>query len=244
MAATCGLQTLLDTAHNALVQKGLIELQTQQELGLSHPACMQISERSGICYGANQSWYRTVWQRRAGCGPTTGAHVMWYLAHTRADCRRLCPFDGANRQAMLRLMETMWQYITPTVRGVNRPEIFSEGIERYGKDRGVALRCETLHIPYGSQRPDAAAVSRFLSNAFAQNLPVAFLNLSNGLEKRLDSWHWVTLVDFDPLAMTATMYDQCRCTRIDIGLWLHSTTGDGAFVVAQQAAFSAARPTM
>ena len=218
-------------------------MQTQQELRLSRPACLQIGERSGICYGANQSWYRTLWQRRAGCGPTTGAHLAWYLAHTRPDCRRLSPFDGASRQTMLQLMETMWDYITPTVRGVNRPEIFSEGMERYGKDRKAALRCTTLHIPLGSaQRPDADTVSQFLSTALSQDLPIAFLNLSNGLEKKLDSWHWVTLIGFDPASMTATMYDQCKCTRIDIGLWLRTTGGDGAFVVARPAAPAGVHP--
>lgn len=132
-------------------------------------------------------------------------------------------------------MERVWPYIRPGLRGVDKASTFAEGAVRYAEAHDVALRARVLEISAVPQeRPAVATVREFLLSAFADNLPVAFLNLSNGAVRNLDNWHWVTLVSVD-CALRAEMYDQEIRQFIDLRLWLATTRGGGAFVALEPA---------
>jgi hypothetical protein len=185
-------------------------------------------------YGANQSWYEESFQRRAGCGPTSAAHLIWYLAGAHAGCAALCPAAGGERTKdnFLPLMQNLWTYVTPGPMGVNTTVIFTEGARRYGADRGVPIDARALPVPvFPSMRPDAKEAARFLTDALSKDLPVAFLNLSNGSLANLDSWHWVTFVAFEPESFGALMYDNGNRQEIDLKEWLGTTLLGGGFVV-------------
>ena len=48
---------------------------------LSQPERFTITGPQGETYrGGNQEWYRDLWQRRAGCGPTTAATLLAAVA--------------------------------------------------------------------------------------------------------------------------------------------------------------------
>lgn len=131
---------------------------------------------------------------------------------------------------MVRLMESVWHYVKPGRRGVDKASMLIDGAVRYGAERGVTLRHRVLEIPETApQRPSASEVSDFLIAAFSDDVPVAFLNLSNGTVRNLDNWHWVTLISTDA-QLQAEMYDQSLCQLVDLERWLASTTGGGAFV--------------
>lgn len=199
------------------------------------PQLLQIAEGGEVkFYGANQTWYATHWQRQAGCGPTTCSHLLWYLSRTRQGSEALCAHDGTQRSGFIRLMEEVWQYVTPGMMGVNNTSIFTDGAVRYGLKHGVKLSCRLLEvsaIPF--LRPKIAEVNDFLTRAMADDLPVAFLNLSNGALRNLDNWHWVTLVSADPQGSTAQMYDQGISREINLDLWLRTTSLGGGFVAVE-----------
>ena len=47
---------------------------------LSHPEYLTLTGPDGTRYrGGDQEWYHDLWQRRAGCGPTTAAALLSYL---------------------------------------------------------------------------------------------------------------------------------------------------------------------
>ena len=47
---------------------------------LAHLPALEITGADGARFcGADQDWYRTVWQQRAGCGPTTASVLLAYL---------------------------------------------------------------------------------------------------------------------------------------------------------------------
>ncbi|MDL2225624.1 hypothetical protein LJC20_05450, partial [Eubacteriales bacterium OttesenSCG-928-M02] len=170
----------------------------------------------------------------AGCGPTVGAHLIWYLSRTRMGYEGLCAFDANTRQGMLKLMQASWGYITPTMHGVNKTSILEQGIKKYARDRGKRVKARVLDIQIGEgKRPSMEEVSAFLVGAIGDDLPVAFLNLSNGKLNNLDNWHWVTLVGFDPRTRMALMYDQGVHKEIDLALWLKSTLLGGGFVAVE-----------
>lgn len=200
------------------------------------PELLQITNGGALSYGAHQLWYPTWLGRMGGCGPTAASNLLWYLSATRpAECAALFTGDGRKRADMQRLMEAVWPYITPGFRGVDKASMLTEGALRYGADRGVALRARTLEIPAkAAWRPTSMDVYDFLAKAFADDLPIAFLNLSNGALPNLDNWHWVTLTSVDE-ALQAEMYDQSHRQRIDLALWLRTTKNGGAFVALEPA---------
>jgi len=186
---------------------------------------------STVNYGGNQIWYPTRFQRDAGCGPTTASHLIWYLSQTRTKCQDLCPYNGNKPEGFLQLMEDIWNFITPKSMGVNNTDTFTNGAHRYGSHKGIELICQTLIIPkIPGTRPTSKEMFGFLENAFSNDLPVAFLNLSNGSLTELESWHWVTLISTDSVNNTAKKYDQGIATDINLKQWLRTSLLGGGFV--------------
>lgn len=201
-------------------------------LTLWQPEIYQMRSMSYRAWGANQMWYRDRWQREAGCGPTTCANLIWYLARTHEAYRDLWPDEGNHWSNILRLMEELWRYITPTHMGVHRTSLFADGAARFGLDRSIPLRTDILDVPPNLHRkPNPDRVKAYLSDAFSQNLPVAFLNLDRGSLHNLESWHWVTLISVDERTMKCHMIDQGRRILINLGQWLDTTGSGGGFVV-------------
>lgn len=86
---------------------------------IQQPDLLHITKDNIAYYGANQIWYPTTFQRNAGCGPTTGSHLIWYLSQTHTGCQALCSYDGSKYEGFLHLMEDIWNFITPKSMGVN-----------------------------------------------------------------------------------------------------------------------------
>lgn len=201
------------------------------DISIKQPSLLHIEKDNKIYYGANQIWYPTAFQRNAGCGPTTGSHLIWYLSQTHKHCRNLCSYDGTKYDGFLHLMEDIWNFITPKSMGVNNIDIFTEGAISYGAHKGLKLTCNTLKISgVPGLRPSSKKMFSFLENAFSNDLPVGFLNLSNGSLSNLDSWHWVTLISADLSHNTVKMYDQGKITTLDLSQWLRTNLLGGGFV--------------
>lgn len=198
------------------------------------PELLHVRDGAALSFGAHQIWYPGWIQRMGGCGPTAASNLLWYLTATRPDiCAGLFDGDGSRRTDMLRLMQQVWDYVTPGMRGVDKASTLADGAVRFGMDRGVVLSSRVLEIPKDPVlRPGAEAVEEFLATALIDDLPVAFLNLSNGEVRNLDNWHWVTLVSVDG-ALQAEMYDQGGRQRLNLALWLRTTTNGGAFVALE-----------
>lgn len=181
-----------------------------------------------LAYGSDQEWYPALWQRRAGCGPTTASNLMLYFLQRQE--RR--PID--QEQAVL-LMQQMWKLITPGIMGVHLLSQFTRGVDVFLPQIPLSLSAQSLKIAKAKEkRPSLAQVVEFLVSSFEADSPVAFLNLSKGSVTNLDEWHWVTLVGIEQEGegqpLFATLFDASQEWKIDLGLWLESTTRGGGFV--------------
>lgn len=88
---------------------------------LTHPERLTITGPQGETYqGGDQEWYRDLWQRRAGCGPTTAAALLSYLSQTRPGLRPMVPAAARTQAGFLRYMEALWPYVTPGARGLDK----------------------------------------------------------------------------------------------------------------------------
>jgi hypothetical protein len=185
-----------------------------------------------ITYGCDQEWFSTEWQRRAGCAPSVASNILIYLDLARPDSPRKTPISKGFCAA---LMEEVWTYVTPTERGMPSTEMFCDDIRSYGEAKGLAIECVSFDIPDDTtMRPKVDEISIFLEKSLSGDLPVAFLNLCNGMETNLPEWHWVTIVSIKQDAPNSHVFiliiDEGTLKTIDLSLWLETTSNGGGFV--------------
>lgn len=208
--------------------------QVLQQKEILSPEWLHIHSRRTVSYGAQQLWYTDKRKRLSGCGPTAASNLLWYLKATRAEiCGGLYNGDGTEQSGMLRFMEEVWHDVTPGIFGMRRASSFIKGALSHAAKKDITLKARLLKVPLlVRRRPGKKEALEFLRSAFTDNLPVAFLNLSNGGVRNLDSWHWVTLVSIRE-DMQAMIYDQGCKKMIDLGQWLAAPGLGGAFVVLE-----------
>lgn len=198
-----------------------------------HPEYLTITVPGGGSYqGADQEWFPLAWQRRAGCGPTAAALITAYLAQSVPGWEALYPEGRMDRALFRAHMCRVWAYVTPGPHGLNRPQVFADGLAAYGAGRGVPLHPVVLELPARrSRRPGWEEWSAFVRAALDRDRPVAFLNLCNGRVKELDRWHWVTITALE--GPTATIVESGRAYPIDLARWLATTTKRGGLVTVE-----------
>ena len=199
---------------------------------LTRPEVLTLIGPGGETYrGGDQEWYPDLWQRRAGCGPTTAAALLAYLSQTRPALAPLRPLAGGTRTGFAQYMQALWPYVTPGARGLDKPESLVLGCRSFALSRGCRLEGEILKIPRRREdRPTPAACRDFLLRALDNDCPVAFLNYSNGSLPNLDSWHWVPLIALTEGegVLLCTILDEGEEKVIDLALWQETTLLGGA----------------
>lgn len=200
---------------------------------LAAPEKIHIEDREGNTWrGCDQEWFSSHWQRLAGCGPCVVSNIMLYLyKEGLADL----PLEVADKDGFIKLMEAVWEHVTPTTRGIHMSELLCRGAMGFAEAYGLKITCNSLDIgKRKSERPELKAVADFIAEGLEKNLPVAFLNLSNGAVRNLDQWHWVTIValkrEGGDESVTADIYDGGMQKTVDLKLWYETTTLGGGFV--------------
>lgn len=182
-------------------------------------------------YGCNQDWYPTLWQRRAGCGPTTASNLLIY--HLRAGHLAL-PQEIERADDGLRLMEEVWDFVTPTAMGVHTPGIFEQGLRNFFRQNALSVSTRSLRVPRRRHlRPSFIETVDFIRTGLSLDGPVAFLNLANGTVRKLDPWHWVTITALDEQNEEAVEIEICdNLNRFTMNLheWYETTSRGGGFV--------------
>ncbi|AHF06560.1 hypothetical protein [Desulfitobacterium metallireducens] len=184
-------------------------------------------------YGCHQLWYPKKWQRLSGCGPTVATNLFFYLSHNQA----LLELEKASnsKENWIALMEEIWEYVTPSMRGVHTTQMFYTPLRAFMESKGLNVEYRFFNIPKEkSQRPEFHQILNFIDEALTQDVPIAFLNLDNGEAKNLDRYHWVTLISLeyteDGTHSFVNILDEGRIKRVDLCLWFQTTTLGGGFV--------------
>lgn len=194
-----------------------------------------MDEASGlVSFGGDQEWYADEWHRRAGCGPTGAANLTAYLALTRPGLKALYAGDDMRKGAFSAHMEDVYKYVTPGGMGLNRLEMFTDGIEEFARSRGLSLRAHVFEV-HGNMhrgRPQVHEMADFVRAGLESDCPVAFLNLTKGRVKNLQGWHWITITgaDMDDDHLTASASDEGKLIHFDLRLWYLSTRMRGGLV--------------
>jgi hypothetical protein len=201
-----------------------------------HPELLTIiDEKSNQSYfGGDQEWYASEWHRRAGCGPTSASNLLAYLAFTRPELRALYGYDNMSHENFSRHMEDVYKFVTPGNMGLNRTEMYTEGVAALANSRGITLSPHVLDIPgnMAKARPPFSQVISFIQEGLASDCPMGFLNLTRGKVRNLQGWHWITLVaaDMDENKLIASVSDEGKQISIDLRLWYLTTRMHGGLV--------------
>lgn len=184
-----------------------------------------------IFIGCDQEWFSDERQRLSGCGPTTAAMLTHYYCYIKDDSGKI----PCIKSSMLLLMEELWKYVTPGNKGIPTTEIFCEKFKTYLEEKNMKVELHILDIPEpDEEKPSFETLLNFLLKALSKDRPIAFLNLCSGEEPTLDRWHWVLLAsieyDRENNILQAVIYDESIEKKVDLALWLKSTTLGGGFV--------------
>lgn len=177
-------------------------------------------------FGFSQEWYKTKWQRMAGCGPTAASSLIYYGLQNETSLDKTKAID---------LMEALWKYVTPGMGGVYKRSQFTNGLKRYFKTHEIHSNIESIEITKNKKtRLSLIDTVNFIENGLNSNSLIAFLNLDNGDEKKLDEWHWVVICGVDihenHSQVFVNIIDDGKLFAIDLDLWLKTTKRGGAFV--------------
>ena len=188
---------------------------------LAKPELMNIANNTGeVFIGGSQDWYEDKWHKKSGCGPVAATNLVYY------QMRR----SGLDSDYFL-LMREMYDYVTPTLRGVNSSGIFTAGVERFATANGIQISTVALDIPKKKRdRPRSEKLKEFIVTSLNMDSPVTFLNLSNGAVSKLQSWHWVTIIAIDADKMLIEISDYGKIIEINISEWLETSMLGGAMV--------------
>jgi len=206
------------------------------DIAIPRPDLFDIIDQdtASVSLGGNQAWYSTEWNRRAGCGPTSAANILAYLALTRPALRALYGCETLSRAAFTRHMEEVFKFVTPGAMGLNRTEMFTEGVLNFAESRGISLTPHVFGVTSNMvrDRQPIAALAEFVSTGLTSNCPLGFLNLTKGRVKNLQSWHWITIisVQIEENTLIAEASDEGLRRRFDLRLWYLSTRLPGGLV--------------
>lgn len=198
-----------------------------------HRLTLVEEQKQTTYYGFDQEWYAKKWHRMAGCGPTTAAQIVFYLQQAKSLFGP--PLQWTKKEDSRQLMDVLWNYVTPGMNGVHKPEMLADGLKKFAFDRGVDLQPHILYITKPkAERVALSQVAFFIQMGLQQDIPVAFLNWHQGTCNILDSWHWVmvTGIHYDESEglLLADIADAGEHKQVNLGIWRETSKLGGAFV--------------
>ncbi len=190
---------------------------------LSH---IEINIENNLYYGFDQDWHTGYFHKMAGCGPTTATMLLNYL---RLRDSLNIPINHNNLDELKKSLNNVFNYVTPGAHGVNKTSMFVDGINKFILEHKLNYKCEELVINKGfDKRPNLDEAIDFIKKGIDCDCPIAFLSLSKGDIKVIDSWHWMTIVSI--VDKIVTFYDNGKKESFDIEVWLKTSKLGGGFV--------------
>ena len=172
-------------------------------------------------YGGNQDWYSTYFKRLAGCGPTTASTITMYELNKSN-------YKNYSKKEFILLMNELWNYITPGMMGVDKVEKYQKGYNKYLKTSSLELSNSKI-LEFNNSGIDD--IKEYIEEALKLDHPIAFLNLNNGSEKQIDSWHWTTIVSIEYINdnIIVEICDEGLLKKFNLTKWLN-TSSNGSLI--------------
>ncbi len=209
------------------MEKALIIL--DDAVKIKEPKYLFLREGENISYGYNQEWYESRIRKMSGCGPTAATTILIYLNN---DNKLKLPYKNNERVEIIKAMNDVWNFVTPSFMGLHKTSLFKTGIDRFSKHYNLNLKCKILDIKSSKlKRQPLEEVSDFIKKGLNIDSPVAFLNLHAGELKVLEHWHWIVIIGIKRKNNKDYIIclDQGNVLELDLKLWIETTKKGGGF---------------
>ena len=152
----------------------------------------------GDSYGGNQEWFDTFMMRKGGCAVETACDMSLYLAMHKG-VERIYPFSfgkvtTVTKENYVGFAYLMEPYLKPRMSGIDSPELYIGGYNRYLEMRGVENI--DMYIFRGDEPyEDAVDIVRKQIDA-GYPIPTLILNHRNKALRDYE-WHWFLINGYD-----------------------------------------------
>lgn len=167
--------------------------------------------RIGASYGGNQDWFPDFMMKIGGCAALTACDSCIYL-DLFGGIPGLYPFDREHltKKDYIRFGMLMKPYLRPRWSGVDRLEIYIDGLLTYLSDRG----CSAIGLdPFYGNSP-APEAEKAVKKQIDRGLPVPCLLLNHRKRSLKDyEWHWFLLTGYE------ASEHQCLVKAVTYGGW-------------------------
>ncbi len=148
----------------------------------------------GVIAG-DQKWFRKLSHSISGCGPTTAALILVYMASVFPDkCRALYPYElPAKKDDFTAFMGAVREYVKPGLQGLTDAKFFASSTVEFAKSMGVGITGITVSPGYS-----VGVAFGYIKKALEEGYLPALLILRNPA-KELDyfTWHWMAITGCD-----------------------------------------------
>jgi hypothetical protein len=154
-----------------------------------------VDDNGTAVLAANQQWFRMPFHSVSGCGPTTAAVILMYMAAVFPDqCRGAYPYAlPAVREDFLSFMEAVREYVKPGLKGLTNERFFAAQTVAFAKAAGVSLTY--YHV---MPSLSAALAFAFIKKAVDEGYLPALLILRNPHREISEfTWHWMPVTGYD-----------------------------------------------
>lgn len=146
-------------------------------------------------YGGYQDWFRDPMMRIGGCAAAAACDSCIYFALYKG-IKGIYPMDifDLSKKDYIYFSRLMKPYLKPRWRGIDRLEIYMEGLGQYLHDRGN----QSIVMEGLSGREDVSFAKRIAREQIDAGMPIPFLMLRHKDPALRDYvWHWFLLTGYE-----------------------------------------------
>lgn len=146
-------------------------------------------------FGGNQDWFRDYWMHMGGCAAAAACDSCISMEKAGVK-KKLYPFDinNLNKSDYLDFSMLMKPYLRPRLKGIDRLDIYVDGMGRYLRDIG---NTDLQLGAYSDSNPVQEAM-QVVKNQIDSRFPIPYLLLRHKNNKFKDLlWHWFMLTGYE-----------------------------------------------
>ncbi len=161
--------------------------------------------RIADCYGGCQDWFLDPMMKGGGCAAVTACDTCIYTDLYRPELVRgdtgFYPYgkEHLTKRDYIRFSKVMKPYLRPRMSGIDRLELYMEGLGAYLSDRGL----DTLEMEGFSGEEEEAKAREKVREQIDGGFPIPCLLLKHKNPKLKEYvWHWFLLTGYEALEET------------------------------------------
>ncbi len=143
--------------------------------------------------GGDQHWYKAKFHSLSGCGPTTAATILVYLAENFECCRNLYAYKfSAKKEDFIRHMDEVRDYVKPGINGLTSKTYFACELRRFAQTRDIQIKTKLINKNFNVDE-----AYEKIKVSIDKGFPLALLILRNP-EPSLEelTWHWMVVIGY------------------------------------------------